>query len=602
MSTGNGAENFRLSLDTLASDLALVAGRKTVYWLSQGFPASEMYGPAWKQTRDWAPTPEWKKTITALNEADVAVNAVGLTRDPYDPIDGPALIMRQIAEATGGQSWFRGSDDIASELAQGLEDSRTAYVLGFYLSEGDLDNRFHDLKVQVNRPGFNLSYRKGYYAGDIDLLPPPRAKGELLETVLLNQMDARDVGFSAEVDRVPAQIPGDPSGTLNLHMKLDTRTMSLTEQDSGETNSRETGSVDELFIELNDRGRWLAKISDTKNFEFATANRERYDSEGVTWPIGITLAPGTVKLVIILRDTKAARVGSLTVPLSGASPDVSVTGPATTPIAIGPDPPREPALVSLGASSEAQQDDPVIEAARKSAIAFARSLPDYIVKRTTTRFGGTRNPRYLAGAKTKDGDVDWHTQDTVTAEVVAEHGTEVYAKVRVNGKPSDSPEASGSWSAGEFSSTLLGILSVKSVASFTNKQLVTLAHRASYRYDFAIDQSHSSWRIDARSGNDVTGYAPPYDGTLWIDKESGQVLRLEMTARDLPGYFPVDNVRSFTAYDFVKIGNDSYLLPTQSETMSCEHNSRACVKNTSVFNDYKKFGTRTSIKFDGGAK
>jgi hypothetical protein len=229
-------------------------------------------------------------------------------------------------------------------------------------------------------------------------------------------------------------------------------------------------------------------------------------------------------------------------------------------------------------------------------------LPDYIVKRTTTRFGGTTDRFHPARASTEDGDVDWYAQDTVTAEVIAEHGREVYTKVKVNGKPSNGQPASGSWSAGEFSSALQGVLSVKSAASFTNKREVTIAHRASYRYDFAIDQSHSSWRIDARSGQDVTGYAPAYNGAIWIDRDSGQVLRIEMVARSLPDYFPANNIRSFTAYDFVKIGNESYVLPMHSETMSCVPNSKACVKNVSVFGDYKKFGTHTSITFDGAAK
>ena len=39
--------------------------------------------------------------------------------------------------------------------------------------------------------------------------------------------------------------------------------------------------------------------------------------EGVTWPMSLPVAPGTVKLVIIVRDTNSGRVGSLTVSVAG---------------------------------------------------------------------------------------------------------------------------------------------------------------------------------------------------------------------------------------------------------------------------------------------
>jgi len=309
----DAAEDVRLSLQSLAEHLALVPGRKSVYWLTPGFSARMMHGPGWEPTdQDWDPTPVWTKTIATLNEADVSVNAVDVSRDARDPAhclsarDCPAQIMKQIANRTGGEAWFGDSSDIAAELAQGIEESRVSYTLGFYLAEDERDDKLHDLKVQVDRPGVQLSYRQGYYAGDAELPDLKPGKDELLETVLLNQMDSHDVGITADVDVTP----GEPRGSLNIKMNLDTRTLSVNAKDTGFT-----GKVDEMFVELNEAGRTLAKISDTKDFEFTAADREHYDRTGVTWPLSIPLAPGTVKLAIIVRDTNTGKIGSLTVPI-----------------------------------------------------------------------------------------------------------------------------------------------------------------------------------------------------------------------------------------------------------------------------------------------
>jgi VWFA-related protein len=301
------AEDVRLSLQSLAEHLALVPGRKSVFWVSRGFPPRQMHGPAWEQkNQDFDPPSKWQKTIDTLNEADAAVNAVDSSDRPRDPVAGPALLMKQLAEATGGHGFFYGSHDLGKALAEGIEESHATYTLGFYLAETERDDKFHDLKVETTRPGIQLSYRKGYYAGQTELPVGKPEKNERMESLLLNQVDSHGVGITANVDVTL----GEPRGTVNIHLNLDTHTLSLQEQPG-----KWTGKVDELFIELNDQGRTLAKVSDTKNFEFTAADRARYENQGVTWPFSVPYVPGAVKMTIIVRDDASGRVGSLTVPL-----------------------------------------------------------------------------------------------------------------------------------------------------------------------------------------------------------------------------------------------------------------------------------------------
>ena len=47
-------------------------------------------------------------------------------------------------------------------MAEGIANSRTDYTLGFYL--GELDGKYHELKVVVNRRGLELNHRLGYIA------------------------------------------------------------------------------------------------------------------------------------------------------------------------------------------------------------------------------------------------------------------------------------------------------------------------------------------------------------------------------------------------------------------------------------------------------
>ena len=204
----------RLSFQALAEHLALVPGRKSVFWLSEWFLCRNAC-VAWSK---W----HVDKTITALNEANVAVNTVDSVGNPGNNYRPPGSF-KEIAESTGGQAWeYR----------------------------NDLDHAMADAT------------------------------------------------------------PGTPRGTLNIRLNLDPGTLSLKEKVGGWT-----GKVEETFVEVNESGNTLSKVSDIKQFEVTPANRATYDAQGVAWPLSVPLMSGAVKMTIIVRDSATGHVGSLTVPL-----------------------------------------------------------------------------------------------------------------------------------------------------------------------------------------------------------------------------------------------------------------------------------------------
>jgi len=286
------SENARLSLQTLADQLALVPGRKSVFWLTQGFPPKLMREPA------------WDKTITALNEANVAVNTVDTNEQSgFLRLEGSGgiLTMERVAVQTGGNA-YSGRNDIDFAMAEGIDASRASYTLAFYLAGEDRNNKFHNLKVIVGHPGLRLYYRQGYYAGDDELPAHDRAKG-YLEANLLNQANSTGVGITAHVDKT--------HGALSIRLNLDAAKLSLREVPGGWT-----GKVEEVFVERNDSGDTLAKVSDTKEFEVTHADRARYDANGVSWTQTFPLTQGAVTIAVVVRDSATGRVGSLTIPLN----------------------------------------------------------------------------------------------------------------------------------------------------------------------------------------------------------------------------------------------------------------------------------------------
>jgi hypothetical protein len=231
-------------------------------------------------------------------------------------------------------------------------------------------------------------------------------------------------------------------------------------------------------------------------------------------------------------------------------------------------------------------EDPFIDQAREEAFSFTETLPNYVVKQYTTRYAA----RLARGSQTS-----WQALDTVTADVIEEGGTEKYKNILVNGQvPRVDVEKTGSWSRGEFSSLQLDVLAPNTNAHFHGKKATTIVNRAAFLYDFSVERSNSHWHIEA----DGQSEQPAYTGSIWIDKENHRVLRIELSAQNLPRAFPLDTVESAVDYDYVFIGDAKYLLPVHSEALSCAHGANGCTRNVIEFRNYKKFGADSSITFD----
>jgi len=257
---------------------------------------------------------------------------------------------------------------------------------------------------------------------------------------------------------------------------------------------------------------------------------------------------------------------------------------------------RMPSAPQIGSASEGGSssgsrrmpatDDEFIDNAREAAFSFNETLPNYVVKQFTTRY---------ATAVARGGKTSWQALDNVTADVIAENGTEKYKNILVNGKPPvRDVEKTGSWSRGEFSSLQLDVLSPVTNADFHGKRSTTIVNRAAIRYDFSVEQPNSHWHVEAEGQS----YQPSYTGSIWIDKENYRVLRIELSAQRMPSSFPLDQVESAVDYDYVLIGENKYLLPTHSEALSCAHGANNCTRNVIEFRNYRKFTADTSITFE----
>ena len=257
--------------------------------------------------------------------------------------------------------------------------------------------------------------------------------------------------------------------------------------------------------------------------------------------------------------------GSAESPAGAAAPDsVNPAGPSTP----------------LPAS-----DEQVIAEASEASATFTAGLPDYLVEQVTTRYFSPIGR-------------DWQTIDVVSANLAYVNGKEDYRDIKINGWPSNGPpERSGTWSTGEFGTTLEDLMSPATSAAFKRRGDARLAGRDAVVFDYSVEQARSHWTMVSPDGR---RYNPAYRGAIWIDKQTRRVLRIEQRAADFPRDFPLSRAECVLDYGFTRIENASYLLPAGSENIGCMSGSNSCTRNVIQFRNYRKYTADSTIKYFAG--
>jgi hypothetical protein len=216
----------------------------------------------------------------------------------------------------------------------------------------------------------------------------------------------------------------------------------------------------------------------------------------------------------------------------------------------------------------------LIERAREAAFQFSQKLPNFICQEFMSRF-------------TQQGRGEKVPQDLVSAEIIYEDGKESYRNVKINNRSTDKhlQDIDGSWSTGEFASTLLDLFDPTSKAQFSSGRWSTISGFRAQVYDFQVRSEYSLWKLSAASQTVITAYA----GSVWVDPNTARVLRIEMQARNIPSDFPMDSVESALDYSYVLVGEKSFLLPVHAESLGCQRGSSYCSHNIIDFRNYHEF-------------
>ena len=257
-----------------------------------------------------------------------------------------------------------------------------------------------------------------------------------------------------------------------------------------------------------------------------------------------------------------------------------------TTASLAPPPPEapKPAPAVIPPPSAADQKR-ILDETREVALNYTKTLPNFICTQLTKR---RLDP---------SGTESWTLVDTIQEHLSYLEGHEDYKVVMVNNKPVNNmghSQVGGSTSSGEFGTMLADIFEPESKAEFGWERWTKRGGRIMYVFNFRIAKENSKYSIYHQpSGRTIIS---GYHGLVYVDRDTGMVMRIAMECDTIPPDFPIQKVSEILDYDFVDISGHDFVLPLKADLRSRE--GRMLIWNEIGFHFYRKFGADATITFD----
>ena len=357
------------NLQRLAIFLGGFPGRKNVIWFSE----SPMVGGRVDQQTDQ----EWQKTRNMLAAARVAlypvdargVSTVGFfqadsalpssTSGPSQIVgvsgagstapladasarDGAQSMMKEMADETGGRA-FMNTNGLSEVMKRITNDSDDFYTLSYAPTELKMDGGFRKIDVKVAGGNYNLSYRRGYFARDIDMpgaaltarnqavdklaAENPGAVDPLLSFMDLGMLQSEQILYELKIqptapknDAVAEQI-GKKSGgqSYAVDFAIDLKDLDL----KLDSNGLHKGMVNISLIAYDRYGKIGARKDHLVALNIKPDAYAAFQQTGVQMHAEIAVPKGQYWLRTGVYDQGSRKVGTMEVALSSVVPLVA---------------------------------------------------------------------------------------------------------------------------------------------------------------------------------------------------------------------------------------------------------------------------------------
>ncbi len=210
--------------------------------------------------------------------------------------------LAQIASETGGQFFPRGNNMYLG--LRNIAHRRSAYYIFTYgMPPHSADGAYHHIKVEVTRPGLELSYRKGYYTPKEEMTFENSKKEDLIEALNapgnMNQIPMTlSYNYSQEEDYTYAV-------SFTTHVNI--RGLQFAEEEA-----RRKNQVSLVLVAFDETDRYISGLEKTIDFQLLESSYAGLRERGIASRVELKLPVGRYKIKAVVRENAQGKMGSIT--------------------------------------------------------------------------------------------------------------------------------------------------------------------------------------------------------------------------------------------------------------------------------------------------
>jgi hypothetical protein len=280
------------ALESVGHHLAGTSGRKSIVWVSHGFPLTDNFGTYTDQVTDTS------RQLATQNIAVYPVDAAGLPIERGDPLSrGRVEGMAELLASISGGRATRNNNDLLEGVRAAADDVRGTYSLGFYAVDSR-DHQWHKLTVTTSRPNVTLRHRQGYLA----------TSAAVNKTSVWPEDRWNDLAYRPLIStavRIDAR-PSREAARLNLSLDVVVDDLQFRPAAGGSA-----ADVEIALVEKTAKGPTNVRVQTAGIHIRAGAAVPAVVPFSATFPLN----PQTTSVRVIVRDRASGTFGSLDLPL-----------------------------------------------------------------------------------------------------------------------------------------------------------------------------------------------------------------------------------------------------------------------------------------------
>ena len=266
-----------------------------------------------------------------------------------------------LAADTGGKA-FLDNNDLALGITQAQDDMKSYYILGFYSSNDKQDGKFRRIQIKLkNNLNAKIDYRSGYFGPKTFAKFTAGDKESQLEEALMLGDPVTDLPVAVETDYFRL---GRNSYFVPVALKIPGSAVSLGKK---ETDFDFIGQV------RDSKGKLTASVRDEIKVKLGESSAEEVAKRAIAYDTGFTLAPGSYRLKMLVRENQSGKMGTYEAPFT--VPDLTSQTGALKVSSVVYSSQRQPVAQSVGNAGAKKKDleaDPLIQDGQKLVPSITR--------------------------------------------------------------------------------------------------------------------------------------------------------------------------------------------------------------------------------------